>query len=206
MKGGNPLVGEVTIGGAKNAALGILAAAIMTDETVVIDNLPDVRDINVLLEAIREAGAVVERVAHMLQPLADAVNVELICDLQPGCLILCTQDDLYQVVFNLVENAIKYNLPHGRVTVTVQSRSDEVILNVSDTGVGIPEEDRPKIFDRFYRVDKARSRAAGGTGLGLAIVSETVKQHGGTIAVSPNENGVGSQFEVRFPAVKGGEE
>lgn len=153
-----------------------------------------------------DVGAVVERVAHMLQPLADAVNVELICDLQPGCLILCTQDDLYQVVFNLVENAIKYNLPHGRVTVTVQSRSDEVILNVSDTGVGIPEEDRPKIFDRFYRVDKARSRAAGGTGLGLAIVSETVKQHGGTIAVSPNENGVGSQFEVRFPAVKGGEE
>jgi len=152
-----------------------------------------------------DVGAVVERVAHMLQPLADAVNVDLICDLQPGCFMLCTEDDFYQVAFNLVENAIKYNLPQGRVTVRTLCCDGEVVLDVSDTGVGIPEEDRPKIFDRFYRVDKARSRAAGGTGLGLAIVSETVKQHGGTIAVFPNEKGAGSRFEARFPAVKGGE-
>ena len=152
-----------------------------------------------------DLGDVVERVAHMLRPLADAVKVELVCDLQSGCVLLCTEDDLYQIAFNLIENAIKYNLPEGRVTVTACCEGDEVVLDVSDTGVGIPEEDRSKIFDRFYRVDKARSRAAGGTGLGLAIVRETVELHGGRITVSPGENGVGSCFEARFPAVKGGE-
>ena len=153
-----------------------------------------------------EPGEVVERVAHMLRPLAEAVNVELVCGVQPGCALLCTQDDLYQIVFNLMENAIKYNLPDGRVTVTVCRQGGEVVLDVADTGVGIPEEDRTKIFDRFYRVDKARSRAAGGTGLGLAIVRETVELHGGVISVSPGEGGRGSRFEARFPAVEGGEE
>lgn len=151
-----------------------------------------------------ELGAVVEKVAHMLRPLAAAVSVELNCELEPNCTLLCTEDDLYQVAFNLMENAIKYNLPGGRVDVIACRRGDQVCLVVSDTGVGIPEEDRPKIFDRFYRVDKARSRAAGGTGLGLSIVRETVKLHGGTIAVFPGEGGVGSRFEAWFPALEGG--
>ena len=143
----------------------------------------------------------------MLQPLADAVGVELSCSLEPGCVLLCTEDDLYQVAFNLMENAIKYNLPGGRVEVSAGRKEARVVLTVSDTGVGIPEEDRPKIFDRFYRVDKARSRAAGGTGLGLAIVRETVKLHGGTIEVSPGERGVGTCFTAGFPALtEGGEQ
>ena len=153
-----------------------------------------------------ELGRVVEKVAHMLKPLADAVRVELFCSLEPGCVLLCTEDDLYQVAFNLMENAIKYNLPGGRVEVSANRQEDRVVLTVSDTGVGIPEEDRPKIFNRFYRVDKARSRAAGGTGLGLAIVRETVKLHGGTIAVFPGEHGVGTRFVAEFPALmEGGE-
>ena len=144
--------------------------------------------------------AVVEKVAHMLVPLAEAVNVTLTCRLEPDSTLLCTEDDLYQVAFNLMENAIKYNLPGGKVDVTACRKEDKVLLEVSDTGVGIPEEDRPKIFDRFYRVDKARSRAAGGTGLGLSIVRETVKLHGGTIAVFPGENNVGTRFVAVFPA------
>ena len=151
-----------------------------------------------------ELGAVVERVAHMLRPLAEAVDVKLTCTLEPECTLLCTEDELYQVAFNLMENAIMYNLPGGRVDVTACHREDKVLLIVSDTGVGIPEEDRPKIFDRFYRVDKARSRAAGGTGLGLSIVRETVKLHGGTIAVFPGEGGVGSRFVAEFPAAERG--
>jgi signal transduction histidine kinase len=147
-----------------------------------------------------ELGAVVERVAHMLRPLAEAVGIELKCDIQPGCSLLCTQDDLYQIIFNLVENAIKYNLPGGTVEVTGSCRGGRVALKVSDTGVGIPEEDMPKIFDRFYRVDKARSRAAGGTGLGLSIVSDTVKVHGGTIAGQRRGDGTGTIFTVTFPA------
>ena len=150
--------------------------------------------------------AVVEKVAHMLVPLAEAVNVTLTCRLEPDSTLLCTEDDLYQVAFNLMENAIKYNLPGGKVDVTVCRKEDKVLLEVSDTGVGIPEEDRPKIFDRFYRVDKARSRAAGGTGLGLSIVRETVKLHGGTIAVFPGENNVGTRFVAVFPACQRREE
>lgn len=147
--------------------------------------------------------AVVEKVAHMLRPLAQEGQVTLECHLERGCTLLCTEDDLYQVAFNLMENAIKYNLPGGRVDVTACRRADRTVLEVSDTGVGIPEEDRPKIFDRFYRVDKARSRAAGGTGLGLAIVRETVKLHGGTITVAPGEGGKGTRFTAEFPAHDG---
>ena len=98
-----------------------------------------------------------------------------------------------------MENAVKYNLPGGTVTVTLERQGDQVILQVEDTGVGIPEADLPKIFDRFYRVDKARSRAAGGTGLGLSIVRDTVLQHGGTVTARRREP-EGTCFEVRFPA------
>ena len=152
-----------------------------------------------------ELGPVVEKVAHMLRPLAQAVQVELSCRLEPGCMLLATQDDLYQVAFNLMENAIKYNLPDGRVDVTVCHEEDQVCLAVEDTGVGIPEEDMPKIFDRFYRVDKARSRAAGGTGLGLSIARETARLHRGDITVQPGSGGRGTRFEARFPALTRGE-
>ena len=151
-----------------------------------------------------ELGRVAERVTHMLSPLAHAVKVELICGLEPACALLATEDDLYQIIFNLVENAIKYNLPGGQVTVSAARRDDRVRLEVSDTGVGIPEEDLPKIFERFYRVDKARSRAAGGTGLGLSIVRDTVKAHGGTISVCRREDGPGTRFTVEFPAWREG--
>ena len=148
-----------------------------------------------------DLGAVAERVTQMLRPLARAGQVELRCALEPACTLMATADDLYQVAFNLVENAIKYNLPGGRVEVTVCREEDQVCLAVEDTGVGIPEEDRPKIFDRFYRVDKARSRAAGGTGLGLSIARDTARLHRGDITVQPGAGGRGSRFEARFPAL-----
>ena len=151
-----------------------------------------------------DVGAVVTRVERMLRPLADAVTVELSCDLQEGCFVEATGDEVYQVAFNLMENAVKYNLPGGRVEVTLTRENGRVKLEVADTGVGIPEEDRSKIFDRFYRVDKARSRAAGGTGLGLSIVRDTVELYGGTIAVQPRESG-GTRFVVDFPGCNGPE-
>ena len=111
-----------------------------------------------------------------------------------------------------MENAVKYNLPGGSVFVCLQLRrgkrpgdGDWVVLRVEDTGVGIPEEDLPKIFDRFYRVDKARSRAAGGTGLGLSIVRDTVLQNGGTVEARRREP-EGTCFEVCFPRWHGEEE
>ena len=152
-----------------------------------------------------ELGAVVKKVAHMLTPLAGAMEVELKCRIAPACALLATEDDIYQVAFNLMENAIKYNLPGGRVDVTVRRLGGKVSLIVCDTGVGIPREDMPKIFDRFYRVDKARSRAAGGTGLGLSIARDTARLHGGDIKVSPNPAGKGTRFEAEFPALKEGD-
>lgn len=146
-----------------------------------------------------DMGQVIRRVERMLIPLARAVEVTIQCRLEEGCLIRCTEDDLYQIAFNLMENAVKYNLPGGEVLVTLHRAADSVVLEVADTGVGIPEEDLGKVFRRFYRVDKARSRAAGGTGLGLSIVSDTAKAHGGTVTVQPRQP-EGSLFTVTFPA------
>ena len=151
-----------------------------------------------------ELGAVVKKVAHMLGPLAQAAGIELKTRIEPACAVLATEDDLYQVAFNLMENAIKYNHPGGRVDVTVRRSGDRASLAVCDTGVGIPAEDLPKIFDRFYRVDKARSRAAGGTGLGLSIARDTARLHGGDVKAAPNPAGKGSRFEAVFPILKGG--
>ena len=141
---------------------------------------------------------VVERVLPMLAPVAEAQGISMETNLKPGCTVLATQDDLHQVCFNLVENAIKYNVPNGHICVRTYLDGDQVILEVADTGVGIPEEDRPKVFNRFYRVDKARSRAAGGTGLGLSIVRDTVRRHSGWVSVRPNHP-EGSVFTVGFP-------
>ena len=134
----------------------------------------------------------------MLRPLADNRQVELRYETEDSVCVRAAEDDLYQIIFNLVENAIKYNVPQGSVTVKVARVGEEAVLTVADTGIGIPEEDVPNIFARFYRVDKARSREAGGSGLGLSIVRDAVILHGGTITVSANEP-QGTVFTVRFP-------
>ena len=133
-----------------------------------------------------------------LRPLAQEKGVALETELEDGCVVLATEDDLFHVVFNLVENAVKYNVPQGSVGIRLQGDERNVSLTVSDTGIGIPEEDRPNIFSRFYRVDKARSREAGGSGLGLSIVHDAVLAHGGSITVGQNHP-QGSVFCVTFP-------
>lgn len=134
----------------------------------------------------------------LLQPLADEKNVRLRCDLADGAVVMATVDDMFHIVFNLMENAVKYNVPGGTVVTKLRVEEDSVSLIVEDTGIGIPEEDRLNIFSRFYRVDKARSREAGGSGLGLSIVHDAVLSHGGTIAVGQNKP-QGSRFVVTFP-------
>ena len=106
---------------------------------------------------------------------------------------------LGQVVTNLLSNAMQYNRPGGTVPVRLAATAGAAVLTVADTGCGIPEEDRPHLFERFYRVDKARSRASGGNGLGLAICKSIVEAHGGTIGFS-SEVDRGSTFWVRLPA------
>ena len=144
--------------------------------------------------------AVGERTIHLLAPLAKQRDVTLYTEFDEGCVISASPDDVYQIIFNLAENAIKYNSFGGNVFLRLNREGDDAVLTVEDTGIGIPEEDIPHIFDRFYRVDKARSRASGGSGLGLSIVYGAVTAHGGSIEVTRRET-VGTRFTVRFPAL-----
>ena len=144
---------------------------------------------------------VIERVVRMLRLVADEKRVELTYLVEREQSVRAGVDDLHQIIYNLTENAIKYNRPGGFVRVTLGGTEDECVLRVEDNGIGIPEEDMPRVFDRFYRVDKMRSRAAGGTGLGLSIVADTVRRRGGSIAVSARAGG-GTCFTVRLPAVR----
>ena len=133
-----------------------------------------------------------------LQVLASDRGITVNTDLDDGCVIMANADDMSRVVFNLAENAIKYNVPGGSVSISLKQDEEAVRLAVADTGIGIPEEDRLNIFTRFYRVDKARSRASGGSGLGLSIVHDAVLAHGGSIDVGANKP-QGSVFVVSFP-------
>lgn len=160
-----------------------------------LESVPDTAE----EEEIVTVPLVAERVFRMLRPLAALHDVAMRGDYADGCTILATQDDLYQILFNLVENGIKYNVPGGSVEVSVYRDDEDVVITVTDSGVGIPDEDLPNIFDRFYRVDKARSRKGGGSGLGLSIVREMVERHYGTVAVARRSAAGGSVFTVVFP-------
>jgi len=134
-----------------------------------------------------------------IEPAAHLMNVRLHADPIPDLYLLGYRIRLEHALVNLLDNAVKFNKSNGEVRVRVRDRpGDQVEIRVSDSGVGIPAEDRSRIFERFYRVDKARSRDVGGTGLGLSIVKHAVEQMGGTVAVE-SELGRGSTFIVTLP-------
>lgn len=140
--------------------------------------------------------ALVEEVLADLEPLAQEKTIHLTAQCNA---VTMTGSDilLYRLVYNLVENAIKYNTPGGTVTVGVAQQDKHIRLTVADTGTGIPEELKERVFEPFFRLDKSRSRALGGVGLGLALVREIVNVHGGSISVKDNPDG-GTTFEVVF--------
>lgn len=140
--------------------------------------------------------ALVDEVLADLEPLAREKEVELTGNCE-DITIVGSDILIYRLVYNLVENAIKYNHPGGQVTVNASRKEKCVCLSVADTGNGIPEELRERVFEPFFRVDKSRSRALGGVGLGLALVHEIVRVHDGNITVRSNPSG-GTVFEVMF--------
>ena len=140
--------------------------------------------------------AIVEEVLADLEPLAVEKNIKLIGKCENATMI-GSDILIYRLVYNLVENAIKYNHPLGQVTVTAYQRNKHVYLSVEDTGSGIPKELRERVFEPFFRVDKARSRELGGVGLGLAFVREIVRVHDGSICIKSGKTG-GTIFEVTF--------
>jgi heavy metal sensor kinase len=144
-----------------------------------------------------ELDRLAQEAVEMLQPLAAERHVQLSCRADTVS-VRADRERLFQVISNLLSNAIRYNRPDGRVELEVTSNEQSAIIRVTDTGVGISTEHLPKIFDRFYRVDKARSHAEGGCGLGLAICQTIVEAHQGTITAISEPN-VGTTIEVRLP-------
>lgn len=140
--------------------------------------------------------ALIEEVLTDLESLAARKNIRLVRECEP---VTMTGSDIliYRLVYNLVENAVKYNIDGGQVTVTYREWDKHIHIMVSDTGKGIPEELRSRIFEPFFRVDKSRSRELGGIGLGLALVNEIVRVHEGSIEIKGNRAG-GTDFEIEF--------
>ncbi len=139
-----------------------------------------------------------DKVSRMISAIAKEKDIQVEVNVIQDCSILIFEDDLYQILFNLAENGIKYNRPGGKLTLTLSRNMDDAVLQISDTGVGIPKDAVERVFERFYRVDKARSRQSGGSGLGLSIVKTMVERNGGKIWVDSKEN-TGSTFTVTFP-------
>lgn len=147
-------------------------------------------------------AALVKETEHRLLPMAKQKNQQISLVLQDSCDMYADKSKLQQVVYNLMENAVKYTPKDGQIQLMLQRAGRDAILTVSDNGPGIPKESLPHIFDRFYRVDKARSRESGGTGLGLSIVQQFVGLHGGSVHAVSDE-GKGSSFIVSLPLNKG---
>jgi two-component system, OmpR family, phosphate regulon sensor histidine kinase PhoR len=143
----------------------------------------------------------IEGALRTVEPVAKTRGVRLVCGPIDNSSVLAHELRLEQVFVNLLENAIKFNRPDGEVRVDMARSNGHTVVRVKDTGSGIPSRDLPRIFERFYRVDKARSRATGGTGLGLAIVKHAVEQMGGSVSVE-SRLGQGSVFTIALPSAE----
>jgi len=155
-----------------------------------------------------DLAALVQRAVELMAKAAEEKRVEVRVEAQdvpPIPRLPGDADGLERLVVNLLDNALKYNRPKGRVALRLQARDGQLLLEVSDTGIGIPQDTLGRIFERFYRVDKGRSREEGGTGLGLAIVKHVAQAHGGQVEVE-SRLGKGSTFRVRFPLAGAGGE
>jgi len=138
----------------------------------------------------------------LMEPEAASKRIELSMNIEPGLYVEADEDRLRQIIMNLLSNGINYTPEGGRVSLKVEGLGDDYIrIQISDSGIGIPKKDLPRIFERFYRVDKARSRSSGGTGLGLSIVKHLVELHKGTISVT-SAVGVGSTFTIELPVLQ----
>jgi signal transduction histidine kinase len=151
------------------------------------------------LDDLVSLGAAARDEGQRLEEAAERAGVALELLTEGEQPVRGSQRDLALLVRNLIDNAIRYSHRGGQVTIEVDSNDDEVTLRISDTGIGIPSRDVSRIFERFYRVDRARSRETGGTGLGLAIVKHVVENHGGKIEVE-SELGRGTTFRIRLPS------
>ena len=144
---------------------------------------------------------IVARIVGDFGPKAEYKTITLVAEVPEGIRVSADRDSVHQILANLTDNAVRYTRPGGEVTISAANDGDRVSVKVSDTGIGIPDEELPLIFERFYRVDKARSRESGGTGLGLSIVKHLVEAHAGRIEVR-STLGEGSTFVFTLPSAE----
>lgn len=152
----------------------------------------DVRRIDIA-EPVRSA-------VDAIEALVESRELSLSVDIAEGVFVNADPDRIQQAVGNLLSNAARYTPPDGRVTVAVRREQDQAVIEVSDTGVGIADEDLPRVFSRFWRADSARATATGGIGIGLAVTKEIVERHGGMIGAESRE-GHGTRFTIKLPLV-----
>jgi signal transduction histidine kinase len=145
-----------------------------------------------------DLSILVRDVAETMRPIAEGRGQQLSVSANGAAITHGDPVRLRHVIYNLVDNAIKYTPANGKVELAIQTLSDTVRLSVQDTGVGIGQEHLPHVFERFYRVDKSRSRAEGGAGLGLSIVQSIVQAHGGQVEIE-SQPGVGTRCTVQLP-------
>ena len=169
----------------------------LVNELLVISNLEDAKT-TLHLSSFDLAG-LLDDVMSTMEPHARVNDIELVGDF-PSALpsMFADRDRVLQVLINLVDNAIKCNRPAGTVTLKVEVQEQSIHAQIVDTGIGIPDIDLPRIFNRFFRVDKSRSRVTGGTGLGLSIVKDIIEAHQGQIEVESTLN-VGTTFHIYLP-------
>lgn len=155
-------------------------------------------DMEIVKEEI-DSRALLDKIINLLQPVAMNKNIKICSEVQTGAEVFqARQDMIEQVLINLLDNAIKYSYEEGLIRIIISSQQDNIVLQVIDQGIGIPAESLTRLFERFYRVDKARSRQVGGTGLGLSIVKHIVESHHGRVLVESQENR-GTIFTVILP-------
>ena len=170
--------------------------------TKIIDRLLSLTKLDVGDEGldlkVTDLNEMAGRIVKSLQPVSEDKNVALSCATNREALAMVDREKFWQVVYNITDNAVKYTPSGGTVTVYVFNEGEYCRIEIVDTGIGIPEDDVNKIFDRFYRVDKARARESGGTGLGLSIANDVVAMHEGKILVDSKE-GIGTKFIIIVP-------
>ncbi|MCI6817810.1 MAG: ATP-binding protein [Clostridium sp.] len=169
--------------------LGLVGDIIRLSELDIAEKEEDAEQVDILELA--------EENVERLNPIADSMGVSVTVDGEP-CYVTGSRKRLDELVFNLIDNAVRYNKADGSVAVSVKNTEANIIFAVADTGIGIPSEARDRVFERFYRVDKSRSKRDGGTGLGLAIVKRVAMLYGAEIRLESEEN-VGTTVSVRFP-------
>jgi two-component system phosphate regulon sensor histidine kinase PhoR len=166
----------------------------------------DLLDLSKLEEAVdspkepSDLSLVTASVVKDIREKAEEAEIELIADISKEIYVRGDGQQLTLMVRNLLDNAIRYTSPQGKIAISVVRETRDAVVQVADDGIGIPLDSQERVFERFYRVDRARSRDKGGTGLGLAIVKHVVELHGGRISLE-SELGSGTTFTIRLPAL-----